>query len=413
MSPLPLAGITVIALEQAVAVPFATRQLADLGARVIKIERPDVGDFARGYDTTVHGLASHFVWLNRSKESLTLDLKRPEARDVLARLIARADVFVQNLAPGAADRLGLGAEALRAQHPRLIVCGLTGYGSTGPVRREEGLRPARAERGRPAVDHGHAGHAVEGRPVDRRHRRRHVRVLRHPDGAAPAPSDRSRARRSRSRCSRRSASGWGTRCTTRWAGRRPRGRVRATRRSPRTGRTRRATVRSSSAFRTTVNGRRLPLACSSGRNSRLTSVFRATTCGFSTARPWMPKSIGPSAMLSTTEVVSRLDAAQIANARLNSVEQFIDHPQLAGRAGVAAGGLAERPDTRTCPAGPPGWRRARDGSDSRPRSALGRNPGRARLRRRHHRALAARARNLAGRPDAIELDIVRSSDLID
>ncbi len=121
-----------IALEQAVAVPFATRQLADLGARVIKIERPDVGDFARGYDTTVRGLASHFVWLNRSKESLTLDLKRPEARDVLARLMARADVFVQNLAPGAADRLGLGAEELRAQHPRLIVCGLTGYGSTGP-----------------------------------------------------------------------------------------------------------------------------------------------------------------------------------------------------------------------------------------------------------------------------------------
>jgi itaconate CoA-transferase len=129
---LPLAGITVVAIEQAVAVPFATRQLADLGARVIKIERPDVGDFARGYDTTVRGLASHFVWLNRSKESLTLDLKRPEARDVLARLIARADVFVQNLAPGAADRLGLGAEALRARHPRLIVCGVTGYGSTGP-----------------------------------------------------------------------------------------------------------------------------------------------------------------------------------------------------------------------------------------------------------------------------------------
>ena len=95
-----------VAIEQAVAVPFATRQLADLGARVIKIERPGTGDFARGYDTTVRGLASHFVWLNRSKESLTLDLKRPEARDVLARLLARADVFVQNLAPGAADRLG-------------------------------------------------------------------------------------------------------------------------------------------------------------------------------------------------------------------------------------------------------------------------------------------------------------------
>src|SRR6478752_7120168 len=128
----PLSGIVVIALEQAVAVPFATRQLADLGARVIKIERPGTGDFARGYDTTVRGLASHFVWLNRSKESLTLDLKRPHAREVLERLIARADVFVQHLAPGAVDRMGLGAETLRARHPGLIVCGLTGYGSTGP-----------------------------------------------------------------------------------------------------------------------------------------------------------------------------------------------------------------------------------------------------------------------------------------
>jgi itaconate CoA-transferase len=132
MSSLPLAGVTVLALEQAVAVPFGTRQLADLGARVIKIERPVVGDFARGYDTTVQGLASHFVWLNRSKESLTLDLKRPEAQLVLSRLLDRADVFVQNLAPGATDRLGLGTQELRARYPRMIVCNLSGYGSTGP-----------------------------------------------------------------------------------------------------------------------------------------------------------------------------------------------------------------------------------------------------------------------------------------
>src|SRR4029079_16269570 len=115
---LPLDGITVVSIEQAVAAPFATRQLADLGARVIKIERPDGGDFARGYDTAVNGLWSYFVWLNRSKESLTLDLKRPDTRELLPRLIERADVFVQNLAPGAADRLGLSAAVLRARDPR-------------------------------------------------------------------------------------------------------------------------------------------------------------------------------------------------------------------------------------------------------------------------------------------------------
>ena len=129
---LPLNGITVVSVEQAVAAPFATRQLADLGARVIKIERPDGGDFARGYDATVKGLSSYFVWLNRTKESLTLDLKRPEAARVLAMLVARADVFVQNLAPGAADRLGLSPAVLRTRHPRLTVCNVSGYGATGP-----------------------------------------------------------------------------------------------------------------------------------------------------------------------------------------------------------------------------------------------------------------------------------------
>ena len=129
---LPLNGVTVVSVEQAVAAPFATRQLADLGARVIKIERPDGGDFARGYDATVKGLSSYFVWLNRTKESLTLDLKRPEGAGILASLVERADVFVQNLAPGAADRLGVSAAELRARHPRLIVCNVSGYGSTGP-----------------------------------------------------------------------------------------------------------------------------------------------------------------------------------------------------------------------------------------------------------------------------------------
>jgi itaconate CoA-transferase len=128
----PLDGITVVSLEQAVAAPFATRHLADLGARVIKIERPKVGDFARDYDRTVKGMASHFVWINRSKESLTLDVKHPKAKTVLDRLIERADVFIQNLAPGAAARLGLAAEELMEKHPRLVVCDISGYGDTGP-----------------------------------------------------------------------------------------------------------------------------------------------------------------------------------------------------------------------------------------------------------------------------------------
>jgi itaconate CoA-transferase len=130
----PLQGITVVTLEHAIAAPFATRQLADLGARVIKIERPGTGDFARGYDERVRGLASHFVWTNRSKESLTLDLKHAQAPAILARLLGKADVLVQNLAPGAAARLGLSFEALQERFPRLIVCDISGYGSDGPYR---------------------------------------------------------------------------------------------------------------------------------------------------------------------------------------------------------------------------------------------------------------------------------------
>jgi itaconate CoA-transferase len=128
----PLRGTTVVSLEQAIAAPYATRQLADLGARVIKVERPRVGDFARGYDQRVKGLSSHFVWVNRSKESLTLDVKEPRGRAVLGRLLTAADVFVQNLAPGAAARMGLGFEELQAAHPRLIVCDISGYGRGGP-----------------------------------------------------------------------------------------------------------------------------------------------------------------------------------------------------------------------------------------------------------------------------------------
>jgi crotonobetainyl-CoA:carnitine CoA-transferase CaiB-like acyl-CoA transferase len=130
----PLDGITVISLEHAIAAPFCTRQLADLGARVIKVERPGAGDFARAYDTRVRGQSSHFVWTNRSKESLALDLKDSRGLEVLGALLARADVLVQNLAPGAAARMGLSFEALHEKHRRLIVCDISGYGDDGPYR---------------------------------------------------------------------------------------------------------------------------------------------------------------------------------------------------------------------------------------------------------------------------------------
>jgi len=130
----PLDGVKVITLEHAIAAPLCTRQLADLGARVIKVERPGVGDFARAYDERVHGMASHFVWCNRSKESLTLDVKAPQTQGIFERLLEDTDVLVQNLAPGAAERLGLSYEALHDRYPRLIVCNISGYGSDGPYR---------------------------------------------------------------------------------------------------------------------------------------------------------------------------------------------------------------------------------------------------------------------------------------
>ncbi|GAA0636974.1 CaiB/BaiF CoA-transferase family protein [Kutzneria viridogrisea] len=178
MSSLPLTGITVVSCEHAVAAPFATRQLADLGARVIKVERPGCGDFARDYDETVRGLSSHFVWLNRSKESIALDLKQPHGKEVMRRLVAEADVFVQNFGPGAAERLGLGSAELRARHPRLITCSISGYGSSGPYRdakaydlliqAEAGLvsvtgsADAPAKSGIPAADIGAGMYAFSG-----------------------------------------------------------------------------------------------------------------------------------------------------------------------------------------------------------------------------------------------------------
>jgi itaconate CoA-transferase len=173
---LPLDGIVVVSCEQAVAAPFATRQLAELGARVIKVERPGDGDFARAYDESVRGMSSHFVWLNRSKESIALDLKAD--RETVQRLVARADVFVQNFAPGAAERLGLGAAQLRAAHPRLITCSISGYGPDGPYRDAKaydlliqseaglvavtGTEEAPAKSGIPAADIGAGMYAFSG-----------------------------------------------------------------------------------------------------------------------------------------------------------------------------------------------------------------------------------------------------------
>jgi len=330
MNSLPLAGITVISLEQAVAVPFATRQLADLGARVIKIERPDVGDFARGYDTTVRGLASHFVWLNRSKESLTLDLKRPEARDVLERLIARADVFVQNLAPGAVDRMGLGAETLRARHPRLIVCGLTGYGSTGPyagkkaydllVQSEAGLLSITGTPDTPSkvglsiADIAGGMYAYSGILT--------ALLQRHQTGQGTVLD-----------VSLLEALGeWMGYAMYYTMGGTPPARTGASH----------ATIAPYGPYSTSdgqvifgIQNNREWEAFVAGVLLRpdlaVDGRFQSNQLRVQHREAMDAEIHRTLGALSTAEAVSRLDAAQIANARLNSMEQFIDHPQLAGR----------------------------------------------------------------------------------
>jgi len=330
MTALPLAGITVIALEQAVAVPFATRQLADLGARVIKVERPGVGDFARGYDTTVRGLASHFVWLNRSKESLTLDLKRPEAREVLERLIARADVFVQNLAPGAVDRMGLGAETLRARHPRLIVCGLTGYGSTGPyagkkaydllVQSEAGLLSITGTPETPSkvglsiADIAGGMYAYSGILT--------ALLQRHQTGQG-AVLDVSLLE---------ALGEWMGYAMYYTMGGTPPARTGASH----------ATIAPYGPYSTSdgqvifgIQNNREWEAFAAGVLLRPDLVadgrFQSNQLRVQHREAMDVEIHRTLGTLSTAEAVTRLDAAQIANARLNSMEQFIDHPQLAGR----------------------------------------------------------------------------------
>ena len=204
----PLDGITVVALEHAIAAPFCTRQLADLGARVIKVERPGSGDFARAYDERVRGLASHFVWTNRSQGKPDARRQAPAGAATCWRSCSRsADVLVQNLAPGAAARLGLSYEALQRQHPAADRLRHLGLRRRRPVPRQEGLRPADPERGGLPVDHRHAGRAGEGGLLDRRHRRRHVRLQQHPRGADRSAAAPGAAAASTCRCSRAWSSG--------------------------------------------------------------------------------------------------------------------------------------------------------------------------------------------------------------
>ena len=329
---LPLAGITVVALEQVIAAPFATRQLAELGARVIKIERPGVGDASRGYDTTVKGMSSHFAWVNRSKESLSLDAKHPEAKAILAKLVAGADVFIQNLAPGAAARLGLGAEALRAKHPRLVWCGVSGYGENGPysakraydllVQCETGMLsvtgtpdvPAKA--GIPIADIAAGMYAFSGILAA---------LLRRASTNEGATLDISMFE---------SLGEWlgFPAYFTAYGGKPP----------PRTGAAH-ATIVPYGPFRA-GDGKTVFLGV---QNEREFARFCAQVLG----QPELPKNPkyatssarnehreemnalieGVFASMTAAQIVEKLEAAGIANARLNSMQEFWDHPQLAAR----------------------------------------------------------------------------------
>jgi itaconate CoA-transferase len=231
----PLDGITVVSLEQAVAGPLASRQLGDLGARVIKVERADGGDFARGYDRAVAGTSAHFTWLNRGKESLAIDLRNPAGRDAVQRLIARADVFLQNLAPGAAERLGLGSEALRDRYPELIVINLSGYGVGGPMEQHKAFDMlVQAESGLVAITGTPETPVKSGIPTADI-----ASGMYCAQGAIAALLRRARATRCIRRCTR------GSNCRA-W--------VSAIRRSCRTTRFQPKTVRCSSGCRTTTAG---------------------------------------------------------------------------------------------------------------------------------------------------------------
>ena len=329
----PLQGLTVVALEHAIAAPFATRQLADLGARVIKVERPGGGDFARGYDERVRGLASHFVWTNRGKESLTLDLKHPQAQALLRRLIVeQADVVVQNLAPGAAARLGVSFEALSPLKPGLVVCDISGYGGDGPYRDRKaydlliqseagfvsitGTPDAPSKAGLPVADIAAGMYAYSNilaallqRGRDGRGRRIEVSMLEalaewmgYPlyytfDGAAPP---------ARSGASHATIYPYGPF----------------------------ATGDGASVMLGVQNEREWAAFCAGVlRRPGLAGDERfANPARRSAAREELEAIIVAAfAALDADEVVARLDAAQIANARVNTMAQLWSHPQLQAR----------------------------------------------------------------------------------
>ena len=374
----PLQGLTVVALEQAVAAPFATRQLADLGARVIKVERPDGGDFARHYDKRVRGLSSHFVWANRSKESLTLDLKQPAGMAVLMRLIRdKADVLVQNLAPGAAARLGLSYEALSAAKPALIVCDISGYGDDparpGPhrdkkaydllIQAEAGLlsvtgtpdAPAKAGASMADIAAGMAAYsgilaALLQRGIDGRGRRVEVSMLEalgewmgFPmyyaiDSAAPPP--RSGASHATIYPYGPFATGdgkavlLGVQNEREWA------------------------VFCEQVLRQPALARDARFADNAARNIHRDTLQRLIVEAFST--------------LSAAQVIERLDAAQIANAQMNTMHDFWQHPQLAARGRWTEVGSAVGPLPALLPPG--NWDDG-DGPRMGPVPSLGQHSG--------------------------------------
>ena len=330
---LPLAGITVVSLEQAVAAPFATRQLADLGARVIKIERPGDGDFARGYDATVRGMSSHFVWLNRSKESLTLDLKRPEATLIRDRLIEKADVFVQNLAPAATERLGLGASELRKKYPRLIICDLSGYGSSGPYRDKKAYDLLiQAEAGVISITGTDETPSKVGVSVA------DISCGMYAYAAAfsrPYLRDRGRVKAApwRFLFSIRWRNGWAIRPTIRRMEDRLRRALAPAMRPSR--HTVRCGARMIKSFflvsRTNESGNSFAKWFSANPQLFLDSRFDSNAKRVQN-RPQLDRIMQDMfQQLTAAEIIARLEAAQIASARLNTVREFLDHPQLKAR----------------------------------------------------------------------------------